>query len=256
MAAQCSDELNGPLFSACCKTKGKMLLLLQNTVQNIGKHLVERVHQDSNTRVEMYGRHMKGTCFYSFLLSPCMHSEELTQHVYLCNVAGSSWRCWFLLDTLPPWWSIIHITLLALTISVRLPPTPAPFPLQDCSFPAHSSASSSKELSSEASDSVDSVTMRLLVPLKCLGQTLLSLKSGVLCLNSVKAALKPAAWSRDSNPPDQGGRKREGLRYMPASSLKPQMLMLSRFPQQVILQTWKLCKCLKRGDAGSFFPVD
>lgn len=121
---QCSVQMSSVIFflSTCWKINDKMVLFLQSMVQNTGKHLVEGVHQDSNTRVEVHGGHVKGTCLYTFLISPCVHAEELMQHVYLCYSAGNSWRCWFLLDTLPPWWSIIPITALALTSSVRLPP--------------------------------------------------------------------------------------------------------------------------------------
>lgn len=72
-------------FSACWKINDKMLLLAQGMVQNIGNHLVEGVHQDSNTGVDVCGRHVKGTCLYTFFISPCMHAEELMQHVYLCS---------------------------------------------------------------------------------------------------------------------------------------------------------------------------
>jgi len=131
----------------------------------------------------------------------------------------------------------LPLTALALTSSVRLPPAPAPCHLQGCFSPTHGSASSSKELNNKATNSLGSVTMRLLVPLKHMGQTLLSLKAGVLCLSSVKGTPKPAVCSRNLNPSDREGGKRDGLRYLPASLLKPQILMLPSFAQQVILQT-------------------
>jgi len=65
-----------------------MLLFLQSTEQNIGNHLVEGVHQDTHTRVEVHGRHMKGRCLYTLPIPPCVDTEELMQHAYLCHSAG------------------------------------------------------------------------------------------------------------------------------------------------------------------------
>lgn len=118
----------------------KCLFCLQRTVRNIGKYLLEDVHWESNTVVEVPGKDMKGT--HTFLTLPFVHPNELTQHVYICYSTGSSWKCWCLPDTLS-WKSIIPITTPALPSSVRLHPRPPPSPLQAWSSPMHGSVGSS-----------------------------------------------------------------------------------------------------------------